>query len=501
MPTEDPESRRDFLGGLFTSAGKIVHRRLGQTSERSSPTEGHVESYLPIHRPPDSVRVMVGGEQHFLQAMRGGYWDGPGLALRTMVLTDRIRFVLECESPEPVEWICIRWQDDIRGIRRYLSGPSFPNENLMEWTSERADRIYPWYFLAYDGKRTHGYGVAVRPKAKCFWSADRTGITLWINVRNGGKGVDLSGREVELCEALSREGDVGETAFQAHVAFCQHMSPYPRSCGYKVFGLEMSWLGQATLDAAKRVSELSPNVPNRPFAILQGLSSEDDAVHIANNLRDIGVRPGVELSLPLGLDLSEPEEAEEISRDIERFRDAGFELIQHKLPEVVTGPRQTSAETWTELLERLRYATGPAQLSVVGGESHHAAGMAEIMRLRTSGTREEEARLGPNWMAYAGAQSGSLYEVGIGPTFPGPWHHWTDLSSESGMAWIGQLSSLNLAEGDWSDIERAFAKAVWERPVAEPVEWMNATSPTNWRTEFGDRQFQWTGPHGPDISL
>ena len=45
------------------------------------------------------------------------------------------------------------------------------------------ERILPWYFLAFDGRSTHGYGVATGANSFAFWQADPDGISLWLDVR------------------------------------------------------------------------------------------------------------------------------------------------------------------------------------------------------------------------------------------------------------------------------------------------------------------------------
>ena len=64
----------------------------------------------------------------------------------------------------------------------------------LEWRGLVAERVMPWYFLAHDGKATHGYGVRTQPGAFCFWTVDAAGVSLWLDVRNGGAGVALDGR-------------------------------------------------------------------------------------------------------------------------------------------------------------------------------------------------------------------------------------------------------------------------------------------------------------------
>jgi alpha-galactosidase len=273
---EDPESRREFLGGLFTSAGKIVTRRLqpGAKAPASSPEPVvHSESFLSLLRPPDSVRVFTESDVQRLESLRGGLWAGEGVSLRSTIFSDRHRLTLESPGIEPTR-IALRWQAGINGVRRYLSDHWERSYGDAEWRPEIPNRPLPWYFLAYDGRRTHGYGVATRPRAFCFWTADRTGISLWLDVRNGGSGLQLGDRELELCEIVCREGDEDENPFEAHRAFCRQMCPYPRLPAQPVYGVN-DWYqtyGESKVDqileASRIIAELAPNVENRPFSVV-----------------------------------------------------------------------------------------------------------------------------------------------------------------------------------------------------------------------------------------
>lgn len=79
----------------------------------------------------------------------------------------------------------------------------------MAWV--HPERILPWYFMAYDGKVTHGYGVKTNPASMCFWQVDSFGVTLWLDVRNGGAGVQLGKRELEAAVVVFHKGLEGES--------------------------------------------------------------------------------------------------------------------------------------------------------------------------------------------------------------------------------------------------------------------------------------------------
>jgi alpha-galactosidase len=467
---EDPESRREFLGGLFTSAGKIVTRRL-QPAVKSlgrEPSDVHVESFLPLLRPPDSVRVYTEADSQRLESLRGGMWAGDGVSLKSTIFSDRHRLTLEAPDIEPVR-IAVRWQGGINGVRRYLCDHWERSYGDSEWRAEVPDRPLPWYFLAYDGKRTHGYGVMVRPRAFCFWTADRTGITLWLDVRNGGRGVRLGDREVDLCEIVCREGDAGENPFEAHRAFCRMMCPYPRLTAQSVYGTN-DWYqnygqnsAEQILETSRIVAELAPNVANRPFSVidagwspggsdqgpyLAGTERFGDMGAFSSQLKDIGVRPGLWIRPlaaspetpdswrlrhgPKALDPTHPEAADHISRTVAQAVDWGYELIKHdfssydlmgrwggQMGASLTGDdwsfhdrSLTTAEVVNDFYDRIRSSAGMTYLMGCNTFSHLSAGVFELNRIGddTSGRDwNRTRRMGVNALAFRGAQQGIFY--------------------------------------------------------------------------------------------
>ena len=68
----------------------------------------------------------------------------------------------------------------------------------------------PWYFATYDGSACNSYGVKTAAGALCFWQLDQEGISLWLNLCNGGEGVQLGNRQLHAATVVSRKGRAGE---------------------------------------------------------------------------------------------------------------------------------------------------------------------------------------------------------------------------------------------------------------------------------------------------
>lgn len=563
---EDPESRRDFLGGLFSSAGKIVTRRIPNALKHETPREEprvHSESFLSLLRPPDMVRVFTESGEQRLESLRGGLWAGDGVSLRSTIFSDRHRVTLEAPGIEPTR-IALRWQGAINGIRRYLSDHWERSYGDLEWRAEIPDRPLPWYFLAYDGKRTHGYGVMTRPRAFGFWTADRTGISLWLDVRNGGVGVQLGDRELDLCEIVCREGDTAETPFQAHQAFCQQMCPYPRLTPEPIYGTN-DWYqsygensAEKILETSRIVGELAPNVANRPFSVidagwspggwehgpyLEGNERFGDMGAFASQMKDVGVRPGLWIRPlaagpdtpdswrlshgPKALDPTHPDAADHITKTVTQVVDWGYELIKHdfssfdllgtwgnQMGATLTeggwsfhDRSRTTAEIVNDLYDRIRSAAGMTYLLGCNTFSHLSAGVFELNRVGddTSGRDwNRTCRMGVNALAFRGAQQGTFYRADADVAALTKAHReppaldWLRLLSQSGTPLFISFDPAVLGPHEWSAIRDAFESAAVERPVAEPLDWLNTVTPRRWKIGEEKVSFDWADPQGPD---
>jgi alpha-galactosidase len=91
----------------------------------------------------------------------------------------------------------------------------------LEWRGLVGERLMPWYFLASNGAVTHGYGVKTGTASICHWQADAGGATLWLDVSNGGGGVELGERRLETGTVVFRRGQAGESTLGAARAFCR----------------------------------------------------------------------------------------------------------------------------------------------------------------------------------------------------------------------------------------------------------------------------------------
>lgn len=385
----------------------------------------------------------------------------------------------------PVKYLRLRWNfsDD----EKYTAGTKILGDEWergygsMSWNSVNPEKCMPWYFFASDKsdlwcpceQTTKCFGVMVRPSAMCFWQTDTSGITLWTDVRNGGNGVVLNGRELNVCTVLFREYR-GISAFEACEKFCSQMCPDPILPKEPVYGSN-NWYyayGNSShteiYNDTKLVAEYTKGLSNRPFMVIDdgwqkyncdgpwhiGNEKFPDMKKLADEIKSFDVKPGIwvryladsryefcdkDSDMRLSrdttyLDPSHPDVIAHIKEDTKRIAEWGYQLIKHDYSTFdlfgdwgmnfrsILGKangwsfynkNKTSAEIVIEFYTAILEAAGENCL-ILGCNciGHLCAGLAHLNRTGddTSGHEWERTRkMGVNTLAFRMPQNNTFY--------------------------------------------------------------------------------------------
>jgi len=432
-----------------------------------------VSGFVDVQRPPDAVRVFGADGEIAVHPTPDGLWSGDGVVVGLAVEPDRIGVRLSATTG--VARLALRWRGDPGDDVRYLGDHWERSYGDLEWRGDTAERVLPWMLLAHRpraGAVTHGYGVRVRPGALCFWTADRGGLTLWADVRSGGRPVQLRGRVLSVADVVGRRGEPGEGAVAAQRALCRLLCDDPLMPPHPVVGTN-DWhvhYGRADarviLDTARQLVEWSPD-GTRPYCVIDdgwsqgglgvgpwyGNERFGDMGALAGRMRDAGARPGIwyrPLTAVPGasrpsrggprllrdgvLDPSVPEVLASVGEHVRRLVDWGYELVKHDfttwdvlgrwgfaMGATVTDDGWgfarddlTTAEVLLDLYRTVRGAAGPALLIGCNTIGHLAAGLVELQRIGddTSGVSwNRTRRMGVNALAFRAAQHGTFFAV------------------------------------------------------------------------------------------
>ncbi len=420
-----------------------------------------MNSFCDLLRDPDLVRVLGPDGEVPLDRAGVAVKAGPG--------------GLDVEmGGSGVSRIQLRWRADLRKVRLVLGDHWERSYGDLEWRGDVPNRVLPWYFMAFDGKRTHGYGVETNPGAFCFWTADAEGISFWADVRSGGVPVELGGRVLRVAKVVCREGAEGESPFQATQAFCRQMCPNPLLADQPVYGTN-DWnyaygnnSAELIASVSGLISELSPDPDNRPYSVIDegwaegpyagkfghgpwaGNPRFGDMGAFADRLRGLGVRPGIWFRplTPLPgnpdswrssrdssyLDPTVPEVQQQVAEEVGKLVGWGYEMVKHDFTtwdllglwgfEMAGSPTRdgwrlqdstrTNAEVLADLYGVIRKAAGTAKLIGCNTVGHLAAGSHEVQRIGddTSGRSwNRNRRMGVNTLAFRAPQHRAFFDV------------------------------------------------------------------------------------------
>lgn len=269
-----------------------------------------------------------------------------------------------------VKWIKLRWNNlSWDKSVRFLGDAWERGYGDMEWKGMNPNRFMPWYFCAKSEAKSVCYGVKVRPSAMCFWQVDSLGMTLFLDVRCGGSGVNLKGRVIKLADVIACEmRDC--TSFEAMQEFCGQMCEDPILPKYPVYGSNNWYYAYGKSSESEILADcdyilnLTKDIENKPYMVIddcwqehhrlneynggpwtKGNEKFPDMKALADKLVKKGVRPGIWVRLLLNedeniknewrlshnncIDPTNPEALNYIKEDIKRICNWGYTLIKH----------------------------------------------------------------------------------------------------------------------------------------------------------------------------
>jgi alpha-galactosidase len=458
--------------------------QLGHSQPPVSASHAQSASIVDVLRMPDSVAAFSGLDHRVALKPASGNFKGNDIS----VSFDRVASELRVRITAPataLTHVHMRWLQPTPATMLCLGDHWERSYGDLAWRCETPERVMPWYFATSIGTRTNAYGVKTGAAAMCFWQLDPQGVSLWLDVSNGGSGVLLGDRELPAATLVSREGHDGETPMAALRAFCRQMCPTPRLPHGAVFGVNDWYCAygnnneQMLLGMADLVAELAPAHPVQPYAVVDmgwkdGSSTFPSMAAFAERVKKKGVRPGIwirpfeaspdtrpSLLLPekrfgarqerfkeLAFDPTVPDAMEQVRQKFRQLSDWGFALVKHDFStydflgqwgfEMGALPAlsgwhpydrsRTNAEILLDFYKDLRTTLGET-ITILGCNTvgHLGAGLFELQRTGddTSGRIwERTRRMGVNTLAYRLPQHNTFFHIDadcVGITKDIPW--------------------------------------------------------------------------------
>ena len=494
-------------------------------------------------------QIWVSNASGVFALKRGITWEGGGVSLE-ITETGKVTILL---SASPISGLELVYGPGLAENAKVLGDAWERSYGTLHWADVDYDRIMPWYFAAYDGKKTVCWGVNTGCNALASWRAGVEGIHLLLDVRSGNRPLILRDRTIEL---VTVHHSVGEQLFPTIHGFLKQLCPNPRLPKQPVYGAN-DWYyaygnntAKGLLDDSKRVSDLASSTSNRPFSVIddgwqpagideagpnsKGTPRFPDMPKLAQDMTEAGCQPGIWIrplhaaeKRPDGwmmanntTDPSVPEVLANIRDRIYRLHEWGYKLIKHDYSTYdVTGlwgfemtdgmgskgrtyadQTRTTAEILLDLYRTIRDAAGSSLVIGCNTVSHLSAGLFEIQRIGDDTSGQEWARtvkMGVNTLAFRSVQQDAFYETDadcVGLTNKIAWEHnrqWLDLVSRSGTPLFVSAQAEALGDEQNKALKRAFDLAAVKQPIAEPLDWMETRTPKKWRLMGETTEFAW----------
>ena len=363
-------SRRGLLGLLGAgAAGTGLAAQARQTQEH--------RLLADLGSAPDNVLLQT--ESTFENLERhGGEWTRGDVAVHIERHDSRngSQSAVRVRSPKTAPYrLRLRWLGRTANGLSYLGDAWERSYGDLGWRPLDPERILPWYFLATSGTQLVACGVKTNPAAFCFWQVDADGVSLWLDLRNGGTGVQLGNREISAA-TIVQSVYTNASPFDAARRFCRVLCDKPRMPAHPVYGGN-NWYyayGKSSADDirhdSERIASWAPaSGSNRPLMVIddgwqpnatagpwdRGAAQFPDMARLAADMRRTGVRPGIwtrplftkedvpenwRLQSPNArkhfrehqgatLDPTVPAVINRVEKDMRRLAGWGYELIKH----------------------------------------------------------------------------------------------------------------------------------------------------------------------------
>lgn len=462
-------SRRSFL--TQTAASSVLLAAGADSAAEVKGRAGRNSTFIELLRLPDSVTAFAGLHNRLPLDRSGSHFGTRDIAV-TIIEKSAGLDVQVAAPTTALTHVQLRWLANIDPTLICLGDHWERSYGDLAWRGITPERVMPWYFATYDGTQLHAYGVKTGAASLCFWQIDPEGVSLWLDVSNGGEGVQLGNRQLRAATILTRRGVPDEPPVAAMRAFCRQLSPTRRMPKGAVYGVNDWYYAygnnnqQMLLTMTDLVADLTPSAGVRPYTVVDmgwkdGSPQFPSMAGFADKVKQKGARPGIwvrpleaisgvdpKLLLPdkryghrterfreLAFDPTIPDALALVLKKMKDLADWDFELVKHDfstydllgqwgfemgaLPTLpgwhLNDRTRTNAEVILDLYKAIRSTLGE-QISILGCNTvgHLGAGIFELQRTGddTSGKEwERTRRMGVNTLAYRLPQHSAFFQL------------------------------------------------------------------------------------------
>lgn len=135
----------------------------------------------------------------------------------------------------PVKEFSLTWELDTSAYTTVLNETWGVALGNLGWKPLSETKRSEWYFVLSDGEKSTCFGVKTGCNSFCQWQIEEGRITLIIDVKNGGEGIELT-EPLLCCTVVSMENEGDETVYQTCRRFCRMMCEKPNLPKTPIYG-------------------------------------------------------------------------------------------------------------------------------------------------------------------------------------------------------------------------------------------------------------------------
>jgi len=324
---------------------------------------------------PDEVSAIINDQTVRLSGKAQQEWTYRELVIR--MRNTGYSLMAEIQAPEvKLSSVTLHWKIPANTSSVILNDHWERTYGDVSWHKSNDVEILPWYFMKYTGSGINGFGVKTAAGSFCFWQLGKNKLSLTMDTRSGGNGVQLGDRKLKVAEIVIIKSNPGESPFQTTQRFAKIMCGKVRMPEKPVYGINDWYFSYGNnsekliLAHTQMMVPLADGLENRPFSMIDAgwfpVSSPPDVAwgdnmntpnqnfgdmgKLAEKIRKIGMRPAIwtrplcgsekapkSLMLPMikgreenkpVLDPTIPENLEHIKSDFKLYNEWTYEMVK-----------------------------------------------------------------------------------------------------------------------------------------------------------------------------
>lgn len=326
---------------------------------------------------PDEVYAIVNGKNVALAGKKGQNWRFQDLLVSLKNTGKSISVQLQAPNVK-LNAVTIVWRIPGNKSSVILNDHWERTYGDVSWHKSTESDILPWYFIEHNGGNTNGFGVKTGTKSFCFWQIKNESLSLTMDTRSGGDGVQLGDKTLQAAEIVTFKGETGDSPFKVSQKFMTIMCDKARMPKQPVYGINDWYFSYGNnsekliIEHTEMMAPLAMGLSNRPFSVIDAGWFQNspafpndccwgdnmntpnekfgDMKNLAEKISEMGMRPGIwtrplcgshkdstTLMLPFikgreekkpVLDPTIPENLERIKKYFKLYNSWGYEMVK-----------------------------------------------------------------------------------------------------------------------------------------------------------------------------